>query len=140
MEELKRVRKVLNWLIFKEIAVSETDIAAKLGYKKSSFSQIVNGKVPLSEKFVNKLCLLDENINSVWILTGEGDMFVNDNLNSEIVPIPMSAWSVIQRQAESLSARDRQIDELIVMLREQVEENKKINARQVNVAKCADAG
>lgn len=74
---LRRLKRAINWLIFQEVAENETELAEKLGYRKSSFSQIVNGKVPLAEKFVNRLCSLDENINGVWILTGEGDLLIS---------------------------------------------------------------
>ena len=83
MEQAKRIKKAINWLIYQEIAENERDLSERLGYTKSSFSQIVNGKVPLSEKFVRKLCSLDENLNSVWILTGEGDMFHSGCMNGE---------------------------------------------------------
>lgn len=73
-----RLKKAINWLIFQEIAENERALAELLGYTKSSFSQIVNGKVPLSDKFVKSLCALDENINDVWIKTGEGELFKND--------------------------------------------------------------
>lgn len=73
-----RLKKAINWLIFQEIAENERALAELLGYTKSSFSQIVNGKVPLSDKFVKSLCALDENINEVWIKTGEGGLFKND--------------------------------------------------------------
>ena len=73
-----RLKKAINWLIFQEIAENERALADLLGYTKSSFSQIVNGKVPLSDKFLSALCSLDENINDVWIKTGEGDLFKND--------------------------------------------------------------
>lgn len=73
-----RLRKVINWLIFNDIADSEKALADLLGYTKSSFSQIVNGKVPLSEKFLTALCSLDENINKVWVKTGEGNFLAND--------------------------------------------------------------
>lgn len=129
MDATQRIKKVVNWLIFQEIADNERDLADKLGYTKSSFSQIVNGKVPLSEKFVKKLCALDENINEVWVSEGAGTMFKN-NLNSENgVSIPTSVWGVIQQQAESLSARDRQVDELIGMLKDQIQEYKKVAAQ-----------
>ena len=72
------MKKAINWLIFQEIAENERALAELLGYTKSSFSQIVNGKVPLSDKFVKNLCALDENINDVWIKTGEGELFKND--------------------------------------------------------------
>ena len=77
MTENQRIKKAINWLIFQGVAESEKELADLLGYTKSSFSQIVNGKVPLSEKFVKKLCGLDENINEVWILRGEGELFKN---------------------------------------------------------------
>lgn len=84
MEHLRRLRKVINWLIFKEIAENERALAETLGYTKSSFSQIATGKVPLSEKFMKRICSLDENINFVWLQSGEGEMFLSNNLNSEI--------------------------------------------------------
>ena len=51
---------MINWLIFKEIAENERALAETLGYTKSSFSQVVTGKVPLSEKFMKRICSLDE--------------------------------------------------------------------------------
>lgn len=140
MSNLKRIKKVINLLIYKEIGESEKEIAERLGYTKSSFSQIVNGKVPLSDKFISKLCSLDENINLVWVQSGEGEMLLDNNLKSEVVTIPASVWTVIKQQSESLSARDRQIDDLIGLLKEQVQENKKINARQVDAATSAAVG
>lgn len=80
MEAIQRIRKVINWLIFQEIAENERALAELLGYTKSSFSQIVNGKVPLSGKFVKNICALDENINDVWVKTGHGQMF-RDNIS-----------------------------------------------------------
>lgn len=128
MDACKRLKKVINWLIFKEVAENERALSELLGYTKSSFSQIVTGKVPMSEKFMKKICSLDENINFVWLQSGEGEMFISDNLNSE-VSFSDDVWKVIKQQAESLSARDRQIDELMAMLKEQIQENKKISAR-----------
>lgn len=130
MSDIQRIKKAINWLIFQEVAESEKQLADLLGYTKSSFSQIVNGKVPLSEKFVKKLCGLDENINEVWVLKGEGSMFKNNPNGLQTVEIPREAWSVIQTQADSLSARDRQIDELIRLLKDQLSESKKTYARQ----------
>ncbi len=139
----KRMKKVINWLIYQEIAENERALADLLGYTKSSFSQIVNGKVPLSEKFVKKLCSLDENINEVWIISGEGNMFLSDNLNSESEPtvvIRADAWEVIKQQAESLSARDRQVDALITMLQDELAERKKETAHQDAHATSAAVG
>lgn len=140
MSDIQRIKKVINWLIFQDVAESEKQLADLLGYTKSSFSQIVNGKVPLSEKFVKKLCGLDENINEVWVLKGEGSMFKNNPNGLQMVEIPREAWSVIQTQAESLSARDRQIDELIGLLKDQLRESKKTDVRQGGSVTSAVAG
>jgi hypothetical protein len=109
MEHLRRLKKVINWLIFKEIAENERALAETMGYTKSSFSQIVTGKVPLSEKFMKRICSLDENINFVWLQSGEGEMFLSNNLNSEDggVAVPKDAWEIIKQQAESLSVPTR---------------------------------
>lgn len=139
MNEIQRVRKVINWLIFQDIAENERELSEKLGYTKSSFSQIVNGKVPLSDKFVKKLCSLDENINEVWVSDGTGTMFKNNPNSENGVTIPESAWNVIQHQAESLAARDRQVDELIGMLKDQIQEYKKAVARLDDNAASAAA-
>lgn len=145
METKRRIKKIVNWLIFQEVVESETDLARTLGYQKSSFSQIVNGKVPLSEKFVKRLCALDENINDVWILTGEGNMLKtasvdNPNGQNDMVSIPRSVWAVIEAQSSSLSARDRQIDDLISLLRTQITEKEKTVVRQDDAATSAAVG
>lgn len=140
MTEVQRIRKAINWLLYKGVAENDRELSEIMGYTKSSFSQIVNGRVPLSDKFAKKLCRLDANINEVWILTGEGGMFKNEhetNLNS--VTIQKDVWAVIQQQAQSLASKDRQIDELMNLLKEQIAENKKMVARQEDNATSAAA-
>ena len=140
MDIKQRIKKVINWLIYQEIAENERALSEMLGYTKSSFSQIVNGKVPLSDKFVKKLCSLDENINEVWVTDGTGDMFANNPNSENEVTIPKSVWNIIQQQAESLATRDKQIDELMCMLKEQIQESKKITARKEEDAASAAVG
>ena len=140
MTEIQRVKKVINWLVYMEYAENERELAEKLGYTKSSFSQIVNGKVPLSERFVQKLASVDENINEVWIMTGEGNLLNSVETGSSVVTIPANVWEVIQTQAESLKSKDRQIDELVAMLKQQIAESKKTPAQQGGNATSAVAG
>lgn len=107
-----------------------------MGYKKASLSQILNGHAALSEKFVKNLCSADENLNEVWIMTGEGDMFLKSEAAlppAEMVSIPKDVW-------ESLKRRDKQIDDLVSLLKEQIAENKKTNVRQGGNAISADVG
>lgn len=80
LTDLQRLKKVVKWLIFSDFGDNEKEIAELLGYKKTSFSQLMNGKVPLSDKFIDKLVSLDNNINKVWIKTGEGLMLKNPEI------------------------------------------------------------
>lgn len=82
MYDLQRIRKLINWYIFQEIGKNDAEIAAKLGYKQSSLSQILKGKVPISKRFVDQLCSLDKNINKLYI-SGKGSMLKNEALLSE---------------------------------------------------------
>ena len=140
MTETQRVKKVINWLVFMEYAENERELAEKLGYTKSSFSQIVNGKVPLSERFVQKLASVDRNINEVWIMTGEGNMLNSVEAGTSVVTIPANVWEVIQTQAESLKSKDKQIDELVALLKQQIAEGKKMPGQQGGNATTAVAG
>ena len=140
MTETQRVKKVINWLVFMEYAENERELAEKLGYAKSSFSQIVNGKVPLSERFVQKLASVDRNINEVWIMTGEGNMLNSVEAGTSVVTIPANVWEVIQTQAESLKSKDKQIDELVALLKQQIAEGKKMPAQQGGNVTSAVAG
>ena len=90
---------------------------------------------------MKRICSLDENINFAWLQSGEGEMFLSNNLNSEDngVTVSKDVWEIIRQQAESLSARDKQIDELMEMLKEQIQENKKINAHREENANSAVA-
>ena len=140
MTETQRVKKVINWLVFMEYAENERELAEMLGYTKSSFSQIVNGIVPLSERFVQKLASVDRNINEVWIMTGEGNMLNSVEAGTSVVTIPANVWEVIQTQAESLKSKDKQIDELVALLKQQIAEGKKMPAQQGGNATSAVAG
>jgi plasmid maintenance system antidote protein VapI len=84
MYDIQKVRMVCKWLIFNDYADNDSELAKLIGYTKSSFSQIMNEKVPISSKFIDKLCGLDKNINKVWILRNEGEM-----LKGSIVPKPI---------------------------------------------------
>ena len=74
MTKIERLKKLCKWLIYVGYADNDAELATKLSYTKSSFSQIINEKVPLSDKFTDKICAVDENINKVWINTGNGEM------------------------------------------------------------------
>lgn len=79
MEKIDRYKKLIRHLIRKGFANSQKEVGTLLGYSnESTFSQIINGKVPTPKKFYNKFLDLEPNLNVVWLETGEGDMLIND--------------------------------------------------------------
>ncbi|MDR2223385.1 MAG: helix-turn-helix transcriptional regulator [Flavobacteriaceae bacterium] len=77
MDKLDRIQEAIKWIIYEGKAKNQTDLAEQLGYTKSSFSQIINGKVNLSDLFVRKLTTYAPALNQAWLHTGEGSMLIN---------------------------------------------------------------
>lgn len=90
MSVLDRVKILCKNLVIKGNARNQKELGVLLGYKnESSFSQILNGKVPLPGNLIEKLISLDENINSHWIETGNGAMYINKNSNALEINVDM---------------------------------------------------
>ena len=98
MTDKERIRKVVDWLIYVGHARNEKEVAEKLGYTKSSFSQIINGRLPISKRFVERLSSIDENINKVWIFTGEGLMLQKDYSEDTVSSIAADAETYYGRE------------------------------------------
>lgn len=84
MDIVQRINEAVRWIIFEGLARNHSDLAKKLKYQKSSFSQIVNGRVKISGSFIDRLVIFAPTLNRKWLLIGEGNMllslqnFVND--------------------------------------------------------------
>ena len=70
------LRKVVIYLMEQGKAGSQRELAATLGYNPSAFSQILNGRVPVSEKFLGRLSALDPRINLDWVRHNTGEMLL----------------------------------------------------------------
>ena len=75
-----RLKLVIKWLIGTGVATNQEAIGRLMGYtNKSSFSQILNDKVPIPGDFISRLCMLNKNINLVWIEKEVGDMILDNS-------------------------------------------------------------
>ena len=85
------------------------------------------------------------NLSREWLLTGEGEMLqescqpISPIENGENVVIPGKVWKVIEQQADSLAARDKQIDDLIAILKES-QKRDAVDAHQEGNATSAVVG
>ena len=86
MTKIQRVAKTVGWLIFQGKAKNQKELADLMGYTESSMSQILKEKVPLTDRFIKNLSIVDEDINMGWLLTGEGEMLKSEakkNIDAE---------------------------------------------------------
>ncbi|NDP26425.1 MAG: helix-turn-helix transcriptional regulator [Flavobacterium sp.] len=85
MTELQRIKIAVKTLISLGIAKNQEEIGLLMGYKnKSSFSQVLNGKVPLPADFVNRLCKLDRRLVKMWIVNEIGNVLRNEEDSKQV--------------------------------------------------------
>lgn len=80
------------------------------------------GKSDLGRNSIEKILKAYPDLSRVWLLNGEGPMLKDTSTStapadSESVSIDRQAWEVIRSQAASLERKDKQVDELLEMLR-----------------------
>lgn len=71
MTESKRLREVRQYYGY-----TQTTFAEKLKLKQGSYSDVERGKVGVSSQTLKTL-ILEFNINPIWLLDGNGDMFIS---------------------------------------------------------------
>lgn len=139
MTDLQRVKKVIKWLIFSDFGENEKDIAGVLEYEKSYLSQVMNGKVPISEKFIDKLLSLDKNINKVWVLTGRGEMFNSKTFESVETKSNDKYIALLEENIKTLKAQIKDKEEKEVLYKEKIRslEEKSMNEKNSAVYSTA---
>lgn len=118
--------KILNKLLeYSEL--NGKIFSEKIGLKRpQAIYDILNGKTQnISASMANKIISVFPEINKGWLQSGEGPMLKDTSTStapadSESVSIDRQAWEVIRSQAASLERKDKQMDELLSMLREEM--------------------
>lgn len=86
MTEIERIKIAVKTLISLGVEKTQEGIGKLMGYtNKSSFSQVLNGKVPISKDFIDKLCALDSRISKEWVVNGSGNVFAAEKENNKQV-------------------------------------------------------
>jgi len=83
----------INFLtIRKELALNQTQFAAKLSTSQNLISKYEKGDVEVPYKIINNLHKI-LNININWLLTGKGEMFIKDLNSVDKVADPKQPYS-----------------------------------------------
>ena len=126
--------RLIQFLNYK--GISKSEFGRVIGVSNSFVSSMAKSIQPDKLK---RITLNYPELNPEWLLTGEGEMIRNEPVknNSDVV-IPRDVLDIMKKQADSLEKRDSQIDELIGMLKDQLN-SKKVGVLQEDGATCAGA-
>lgn len=114
---IQRINDVIKHLIYSNVALDKKGISQKMGYNASSFSQIINGRVSISDNFLNKLIELTPNLNEDWLKKGEGEMIK--------VPATMTVFNPTPEERQDFEASTVDISTVPVEVVEEIEEKVK---------------
>lgn len=84
MNTIDRNKILIRYLISEGKVSNQRELGKKLGYNnESSFSQIINCKVPMPSKTLQNIKSLYPEIDINWLLTGEGEMLQHGGISPE---------------------------------------------------------
>lgn len=65
--------------LIKSLGITQTEFAKEIGVSKSVISDLISGRLQELPKHARIKLVKLYNVNPVWLLTGEGDMFLSSN-------------------------------------------------------------
>ena len=121
---------MVKWLISEGIVKSQNDLANLMGYNDSSVSQIMTGRVKLSNKFVSRLAQVNSKINIKYFEEEEEPMLV-DNTNNNVKT--NESITIQKSYFEELINRIIELEKENTMLRNQLKQYTNIEKEQAVV-------
>ena len=86
----------------KALGMTQESLGESLSMKKSALSKIESGENALTEKN-QEILRQNFSVNKTWLLTGEGEMFCNDELGT-ITPVLRSLGNINPKDAQIIEA------------------------------------
>ena len=116
-ERIKELRKALG--------LNQTDFGNRIGLKQGSVAGYENGARTPLDAVITSICR-EFNVNEVWLRTGEGDMFNEDDAGVDLVTRAMMGQSENKKRLLRIIAD--MPDELLDKMMEYLESKKKMTA------------
>ena len=81
-EKRQRLNQAIDWLLYKHIAGSISEIAEKTGVNRSHFSSVLkDDNKPVTNAMLLKLCSAYSQLNFDWLNDGTGNPFVKSDVS-----------------------------------------------------------
>lgn len=122
---MRKIDRFLQYLDYKGITENRATIDCDLS--KGLIGQAKSGKSDLGNKAVEKILKFYQDLSKVWLLTGEGEMLITSQKNSQVIEnntgtaingdnatvTPSTSSKEFHTMLEMLKIKDEQIGELI---------------------------
>ena len=81
-EKRKRLNQAVDWLVYKHMAGSISEIAEKAGVNRSHFSSVLKDRSkPVTDGMLLKLCAAYEKLDFEWLSKGKGTPLVKQDVS-----------------------------------------------------------
>ncbi len=126
-EQIKELKRFV-----KSEGLTQEALAEMFGVSQANINALLNGRTPFGKSVASSW---EERlgVRAAWLMIGDGEMLKSAAqaaplAATDTITMPREAWEVIRDQAASLKAKDvslerkdKQIDEMLSMLRKQIE-------------------
>lgn len=112
-DKLDRLAEMIDWMLYHNVVASRRELALRMNYTESTLSCVVNGRQPISPKFLTALSQIDQRLNVDWIDTGEGEMIIEEEAAS--VPSTAEELEAVRLQQENIRMLQEQLTSIIKM-------------------------
>lgn len=112
-DKLDRLAEMIDWMLYHNVVASRRELALRMNYTESTLSCVVNGRQPISPKFLTALSQIDPRLNVDWIDTGEGEMIIEEEVAS--VPSTAEELEAVRLQQENIRMLQEQLTSIIKM-------------------------
>ncbi len=122
MEQNQIEQSVRLQKLIKALNLKQTTFAQSLGIKQPNISRMISGQNKISAEVLNRISNTHKMINLHWLLTGEGEMFLDipTGKNTSVDEPPTDNPGKGKGRLEELEERLTLVEEEIKQLRKEI--------------------
>lgn len=106
----RKIDRFLQYLEYK--GITENKATVDCGLSKGLINQAKNGKSDLGNKAVEKVLIFYQDLNKVWLLTGEGEMLNSDQPEDSMAEQPDPDTSLVEYLKRKVAELEGKVEKL----------------------------